>query len=236
MEIKDLTGKKFGRLTAISRAEPKIYYYAKRKDVVYRWHCICDCGTKCIVPSESLRGGHSQSCGCLQKDIIRKMGLSRRTDLTGKKFGRLTVVKYHDKNKHGQLRWLCQCSCGNKCVVGGNHLGNGHTKSCGCAREKSGNIGAKNPQWRGGVTTENHKIRNSIEMRLWREAVFARDGWTCQECGQKGGKLNADHIKPFSKFPELRLALDNGVTLCVLCHRKTPTWGGASRIHSRSIK
>lgn len=81
-------------------------------------------------------------------------------------------------------------------------------------------MGELNPAWKGGITPENRKIRASINYRLWREAVFAKDNWTCQECGWRGCKLHADHIKPFAIFPELRFAIDNGQTLCVGCHRK----------------
>ena len=80
--------------------------------------------------------------------------------------------------------------------------------------------GEKNSSWKGGITPENTKIRNSIEFDLWREAVYARDNWTCQICGEKGGNLNAHHIKNFSQFSELRLAINNGQTLCKKCHRK----------------
>ena len=79
--------------------------------------------------------------------------------------------------------------------------------------------------WQGGKTDLTIKIRASKEYRLWREAVFKRDNWTCIWCGYRGKKLNADHIKPFSLFPELRFALDNGRTLCENCHRKTDTFG-----------
>lgn len=73
--------------------------------------------------------------------------------------------------------------------------------------------------WKGGKISDNLKIRSSIEFELWREAVFARDNWTCQECKIKGGELNAHHIKPFAYFPDLRLAIDNGLTLCKICHK-----------------
>ena len=79
--------------------------------------------------------------------------------------------------------------------------------------------------WRGGITSARRAARKTLDYNLWREAVFKRDNWTCQECGQWGGKLQADHIKPFCLFPELRLEVSNGRTLCLACHRKTDTWG-----------
>jgi hypothetical protein len=81
--------------------------------------------------------------------------------------------------------------------------------------------GEKGNNWKGGLTPINRRIRESVELRLWREAVFARDAWTCQHCGDnKGGNLNAHHIKQFAHFPELRTAIENGITLCKSCHIK----------------
>lgn len=80
--------------------------------------------------------------------------------------------------------------------------------------------GEKSYLWKGGLTERNKSIRNGIETRLWREAVFARDNWTCRKCPNRGGRLNAHHIKPFAQYPELRFAIDNGLTLCKKCHKK----------------
>lgn len=84
--------------------------------------------------------------------------------------------------------------------------------------------GSNNPNWKGGVSTINEKIRGSKEYRLWRQSVFERDNYTCIWCYKRGGELNADHIKPFALFPELRFAIDNGRTLCVPCHKTTETY------------
>jgi hypothetical protein len=97
---------------------------------------------------------------------------------------------------------------------------------------KGKNAGSRSPNWKGGITPINHGIRHSREFKLWREAVFKRDNYTCVWCGIRNGVgvgktivLHPDHIKPFALYPELRFAIDNGRTLCVDCHKKTGTWG-----------
>lgn len=78
--------------------------------------------------------------------------------------------------------------------------------------------GAMSHLWRGGVSSNNQKIRKSSDYEIWRLCVFERDNFTCQTCNERGVYLEADHIKPFSLFPELRFAVSNGQTLCRACH------------------
>jgi len=78
--------------------------------------------------------------------------------------------------------------------------------------------GSKHPNWKGGITPENIKIRQSIESRLWRKSVFERDNFTCQKYGIRGGKLVAHHINNFAEKIELRFAIDNGITLSEKAH------------------
>ena len=77
----------------------------------------------------------------------------------------------------------------------------------------------KHPKWRGGDIDRPQKERYSPKYIEWRNAVFMRDDYTCQFCGQKGGKINAHHIKHFAKYPQLRTVLSNGITLCEQCHK-----------------
>lgn len=87
---------------------------------------------------------------------------------------------------------------------------------------KKGDIrhGKNHWNWKGGITPINRALRDSIEYEAWRTKVFERDLYTCQNCGEVGGRLEADHIKPWSLFPELRFVLSNGRTLCKPCHKK----------------
>lgn len=74
--------------------------------------------------------------------------------------------------------------------------------------------------WKGGVSSENRLQRSSSEYLRWRREVLTRDLFTCQICGKQSTNLEAHHIKKFSEYPELRLEVENGVTLCKRCHRQ----------------
>ena len=106
-----------------------------------------------------------------------------------------------------------------------------------CSRECKDNAqrgaepaGLKNNRGRKPRTyhlTKRDKHGNAFD-REWREFVFKRDNYTCQECKQKGGRLEAHHIKPYKECPELRHDINNGITLCKECHSKTDSYGWAN--------
>lgn len=84
--------------------------------------------------------------------------------------------------------------------------------------------GDLHPRWKGGITPINRQIRTSAEYLDWRLAVFTRDGFTCQRCGNKRGRnLHAHHIKSFADYPALRFTVSNGLTLCRTCHELVHT-------------
>lgn len=86
-------------------------------------------------------------------------------------------------------------------------------------KPRKGISGSKHYNWKGGVTPEEKMVRKSLEYKTWRRSVFERDKYACQHCGDnKGGNLQAHHLKGFAEFPELRFDLDNGLTLCEDCH------------------
>lgn len=115
----DLSGQRFGSLTAISIAE----HGGSHKPV--KWLCKCDCGGEKIVDSQLLRRGIIKDCGChVKKRLI------------GKRFGRLVVLEATDKRISGDIVWKCKCDCGNITYVStGNLEAKEHfTASCGCMR------------------------------------------------------------------------------------------------------
>lgn len=65
------------------------------------------------------------------------------------------------------------------------------------------------------------KIRQSFQWKDWRGAIFKRDNWTCKECGVKGVYLEPHHIIPLRSDVNKLFDINNGITLCRPCHRKT---------------
>lgn len=119
MRGKDITGQKFGRLTALEPTNERYH-----GSVV--WKCQCKCGGEYLGPTLSLLSGRVKSCGCLQQC----------EDLSGVRFGRLTVIEFVEISKHCTY-WRCMCDCGKAKIVAAHSLKAGTAKSCGCFRKES---------------------------------------------------------------------------------------------------
>ena len=112
----DLTGQKFGKLTALRRVE-------NGKDGKVKWECVCECGNHKIISSGDLKSGCVKSCGCLLSP-----------SLIGKRFGNLTVIEKHgvhiQRSGGKHILWLCKCDCGNMRIVPGSSLKQGIVIKC----------------------------------------------------------------------------------------------------------
>jgi hypothetical protein len=97
------------------------------------WRCICICGNERAVSAVHLRNGHTTSCGCLRREKTSERSL---IDLTGMKFGRMTVIERDPVRVHDHVVSHCVCDCGNQRSVFGQLLREGRTTSCGCFRRE----------------------------------------------------------------------------------------------------
>lgn len=100
-----------------------------------QWLCQCECGNTTIVRGDSLRSGHTRSCGCLQRKHIANLNAK---NLIGQRFGKLIVTnRSQKKNINGQYYWICECDCGSKNIeIDGHNLISRGTISCGCVRSR----------------------------------------------------------------------------------------------------
>jgi len=91
----------------------------------------------------------------------------------------------------------------------------------GVPNAKKFKVGDRGPlcvNWKGGLVSQYKRVRTSYEYAEWRRAVFVRDEFSCQCCGEVGGRLHAHHIRSFATYPNERFSLENGITLCQPCH------------------
>lgn len=126
MPVNDLTGKKFNRLTAVRQS---YYHQAKRTWV---WEFLCDCGKVHFSKGSDVKSGHVKSCGCLRLEKLREKPAYNFDDMTGKVFGRLTVLYRSERKTKNFTRWLCKCECGVLKEIDRGNLVTGQIVSCGC--------------------------------------------------------------------------------------------------------
>lgn len=157
--------------------------------------------------------------------------------ITVKKDGSFCSHACYSDSLRGQAPWnkglkAAEDERVHRCVKAA-HAGNRGKKAWNHGKEMPEISGPRHPAWKGGATLEAEKARKCVAAKEWRRQVFERDNYTCFFCGERGGRLNADHIKPFETYPELRYDVNNGRTTCEDCHRKTPTYGSRGKLGPR---
>ena len=141
-------GNRYGLLTVIGSS--------KDKDNKTVWVCQCDCGNTKIVRGKDLRRGNNTTCGVGCK--LRYLRNNRFKDLTGQKFGHLTVLTFKEINEKHQSVLHCLCDCGKECDIIGCRMIEGTIKSCGCLRSVNEEL------------IEEYLIKNKINFK--REQTF----------------------------------------------------------------
>lgn len=172
MRIKDLTGQRFGSLTALRMGGRR----GTQNQIC--WHVRCDCGTEREVLGAALRSGNTTSCGCVHT----------APDRTGQRFGRLVAVREAFRARGG-VRWSCQCDCGGEKVVLATDLTKGRIRSCGCEARES---------WAAAGLARRGDLTDRRFGRLVAVSPLGRAGssvcmWRCQcDCGAQIERSSSD--------------------------------------------
>lgn len=138
----NLVGQRFNHLTVLEMIPGSL----TRTPSV---RCQCDCGNIVIATTSNVKRGNTKSCGCIKhghggprKKVERLVErtpdqcrrLSPKADLTGQRFGMVTVTGFAGRDRNGKPVFDCVCDCGKTCQIRGSSLIEGDTKSCGCYR------------------------------------------------------------------------------------------------------
>lgn len=231
----DLSGQRFGRLTAICRVESTPNGQA-------RWSCVCDCGGETVVVAHDLRSGNTASCGCLREEVMaaHRAKQTRSANIpVGSRFGRLVTtsegVRVHLGSRGTRVVYECSCDCGNVVPsIAGNDLKSENTKSCGClvldtARERSAR------SLRDRFSPESREICSSlrssanakgIEVLLTNDEIVAMSLCDCHYCGAPPSRRLTRYVNDSGirwngidrKGNELVYSKDNCVPACHGCN------------------
>ncbi len=186
MLAKDITGMRSGRLVAIRPTRKK----SNGRGVV--WECRCTCGKVHYTMAYRIINRSVKSCGCgsieQAKKVAAKLGLSKKKDITGQTFGRLTAIECTGKKLFSSYIWTFRCNCGKKTVASITQVSGGHKRSCGC------------------LTTDIQSLKIKGR-RFGRLVALKRDGhkggsimWKCQcDCGKLVRKSASNLVSGHTK-------------------------------------
>jgi len=207
--LKDLSGQKFGELTVISRD-------GSDKRGRATWLCSCSCGKSVVVQSYLLLSEMTKSCGHLK---------GCKKDISGQRFGRLVAIREVGRTWQMQVKWLCQCDCGNTVEVITRSLTGGNTESCGCYHKDvvsslfTTHGLSYTREYRNAKWTERDEKEHNLDSEWTPEMEIALCNLQqrCVVCG--GSKhMSTDHVQALSLGFGLKPG--NAVRLCRSCNSK----------------
>jgi hypothetical protein len=199
IDMNDIVGSKIGYLTVLS-------YSGFNRDscgkIRYKYTCKCDCGNIKLMDRYSLINGYAKTCGC-------KKDFDYLNNLIGKKFSKLTILKwFYVKNV---LKVECKCDCGNTTICDFVNIRRNTTKSCGCL--KTVKIRAS------GYCSKYMNNKDNIRLFFNNKCVI---------CGKIGNSkdykenMSTHHVYK-NKYGGCDKSKNYYVTLCNSCHRKSHT-------------
>lgn len=184
----DLTGLRVGSITALEPTE-------ERKNGYVIWRCRCDCGKEVLIDLRRLQRGTARDCGC---GLGGKRELPQ--DLTGARFGMLTVLRETGASTSQGRLWLCQCDCGEQVELPAPLLRAGIRRSCGCINRA--------------------KLNSFLGKRFGMLTVMGYNGkldgshmWLCQcDCGKrldvKQEALQSGSVTTCGEHPDIRSVVE----------------------------
>lgn len=188
LNSEDVSGQKFGKLTAIQ--------YSHHEDGVgAMWDFKCDCGNIVTFSLSKVTSGYINSCGCLRKENARKAIFK---DLTGQKFNHLTVIRYIGR-KNGRTMWHCLCDCGNEVDVDSSSLKSGNTTACGCRQSE------------GWGSNKTHGMSGKRIYRIWmgiKNRCYYEKNKYYSNYGGRGIRVCDEWLESFENF--YKWAIENG--------------------------
>jgi len=211
------------------------------KPVVPNWECQ-ECGKEMRRTASKISAGRGLYCSkpCFVSSQAGRRAPNRKYPDTPCQYCR-AVYKQRSGGKYKSPSKFCSFVCATASRIGKpsgrSTLIARNCEKCGkefheraatvamgggrfCSRKCYGlsKRGENSHWWMGGGTPERNLARGRSEYKAWRTAVYQRDNYTCRQCGIKGAPLEADHILPWSVYPDLRYEVSNGRTLCEPCH------------------
>lgn len=176
---------------------------------------IATCGHHNKTSLFHLLNGGSRLCKKCMKQKIAQEVLTPYEDVVKlfAEFGaEVLTTKEEYKGVKQSIKY--RCSCGNISSTQVYHWRNGHTRCYKCKTPSR----EGNPNWKPDKPDYMRIAkRQYTEYLVWRKAVFERDNYICQCCGD-GGQINAHHLFNYAEYIELQHKVSNGITLCKSCH------------------